>query len=177
MDRSDILDRIAEVLAGARSQPLGVAGLMIESEIAAGRQIIQPGDAEPFLFLADDWVYPAVVSYSGRDVWITAILAKHPGRGAFRRLIGNIQGAGLRPVVVEPIGQMMPAILKRWGWRGRRVGSGIDQTSEWRPSSSLAPSDATALAPSKTGQDRDEHVNNPAKTQHVPPTCKGTDHV
>jgi hypothetical protein len=133
VNRSRVVDMLADTLARASHHPLGVAGLMIMSEIEAGRRCVQPGDAEPFDFPKNDWHFPAVVSLDGAEVRIIAILANEPGSGAFSRLIRNIRAAGLSPVVVEPVGLAMPAILKRWGWRGRRAGFGMDVTWEWRP--------------------------------------------
>lgn len=133
MDRADIVERLAKSIAGAERHPLGIAGLMIESEVAAGRKPVQPGATVPFDFPADDWVSPAVVSIDGDEVRIIAILAQRIGGGSFRRLIDNIIAAGLRPVVVEPVGTIMPAIMKRWGWRGRRVGGGWESCVEFRP--------------------------------------------
>jgi hypothetical protein len=120
------------VLAG-QTHPLGMAGVMLAEEVAAGRKPIQPGATEPFVFSADDWEFPQVVSLDGREVRITAVLARRPGTGAFRRLLAAIQAAGLKPVVVEPVGVTMPAILARWGWRRTVVGHGFRRVEEWRP--------------------------------------------
>jgi hypothetical protein len=141
MDRAALVDRIADVLAGAQKHPLGVAGLMIVDEIKAGRAVVQPGCEWPFVIPAEDWTYPVVISHDGREVRIIAIHAAAPGNGAFRRLIDNIAAAGLSPVVVEPVGVVMPAIMKRWGWRGRVVGKGFNRFWEWRPSKALGRGD------------------------------------
>jgi hypothetical protein len=133
MDRASLIERIADTLAGAARHPLGVAGLMIQDEIKAGRAVMQPGSVWPFEFIEADWHFPAVVSHDGREVRIVAILALHPGNGAFRRLVDNITGAGLAPVVVEPVGVVMPAIMKRWKWRGSTRGVGENTVNEWRP--------------------------------------------
>jgi len=82
---------------------------------------------------AVDWVYPAVISHDGREAFIVAIRAKHPGSGAFRRLVDNITAAGLTPVVVCPLGATMPAILKRWRWCCTIQGPDGDKVEEWRP--------------------------------------------
>lgn len=151
MNRAAIIERLADHIAGVKSHPLGVAGFMIEDEIAAGRAVMQPGSVWPFDFPAEDWVFPAVVSHDGREVHIVAILAQEPGKGAFRRLIANIEGAGLSPVVVCPVGQTMPAILKRWRWKRRIVGRGFERVDEWRPpaerSAPLAAAEQRASAP------------------------------
>jgi hypothetical protein len=98
MNRSAIIERLADHIAGVTSHPLGVAGFMIEDQIAAGRAAMQPGSTWPFEIPEADWVFPCVISHDGREAWIVAILAKNPGNGAFRRLIDNIVAAGLRPV-------------------------------------------------------------------------------
>lgn len=137
MNRTELVNRIADTLAGAERHPLGVAGLMIMDQQAAGRRCVQPGDKEPFDFPAEDWHFPAVVSVADGEVRLIAIMATPPGNGALRRLIANIYAVGLKPVICEPVGVAMPAILRKWGWRRRTIGKGYDQTEEWRPASHL----------------------------------------
>lgn len=124
---------LADVIATGRRHPLGVAGIMIDAEIAAGRTPIQPGYSERFSFSSADWHTPAVVSLEGNEVRLVAILATNPGHGSLRRLVRAIENAGLRPVIVEPVGRVMPAILKRWGWKRRIKGAGEERLEEWRP--------------------------------------------
>lgn len=133
LNRAAMVDAIADMLIARRCHPLGMAGVMIDQEIAAGRQPIQPGATEPFDFPAADWTFPQVVSLDGREVRLVAILANAPGNGAFRRLIANIRAAGLAPVVIAPVGVVMPAIMERWGWRQTIIGSGWEVFDEWRP--------------------------------------------
>jgi hypothetical protein len=129
----DMIARLLDVLTSGARHPLGVAGIMIESEIAAGRTPIQPGYEGRFSFSATDWHFPAVVSFDGEEVRLIAILANTPGRGALRRLVAAITQAGLRPVIVEPVGPTMPAILARWGWGRKIKGVGEERLEEWRP--------------------------------------------
>jgi hypothetical protein len=124
---------LAAVLERRQDSPLGMAGVMMSNEVAAGRRLVQPGATTPFAFPADDWAFPQVVALDGAEVRIVAILARTPGRGAFRRLIDAICAAGFQPVVIEPIGVTMPAILARWGWRCTVRGEGFDRIEEWRP--------------------------------------------
>ncbi len=154
MERSALIDQIADILAGAAKHPLGVAGLMIMGEQKAGRRCVQPGDAAPFVFPAEDWCYPAVVSVADGEVRLIAILATPPGNGALRRLLANIRDAGLRPVICEPVGTIMPAILKRWRWKRRIVGDGMDRTEEWRPPPTSDPSGGATAR--QDGQDEGE---------------------
>lgn len=86
-----------------------------------------PVGSVPWLPLAD-WSRHAVVTRSRRRVRIVLISAREPGTGAFRRLISGIRAAGLKPVVVCPLGHM-EAILKRWGWKRRRANGDW----EWMP--------------------------------------------
>jgi hypothetical protein len=133
MDRADLANYVTNMLVGAQRHPLGMAGLMIESEINAGHQPVQPGCVSPFAFPLTDWPFPQVISLDGSEVRLVAIRASNPGSGALSRLIEAIQDAGLRPVIVAPVGSAMPAILRHWGWRWRVVGRGWEQVEEWRP--------------------------------------------
>lgn len=143
-----VADRLADVLASGRRHPLGVAGLLIASEIEAGRTPIQPGYEGAFALSADDWHYPAVVSLDGDEVRLVAILANRPGTGALRRLIDGIRQAGKRPVIVEPIGPTMPRILKRWGWVRSIRGDGEERMEEWRPRAAAEKARTAAESPS-----------------------------
>ncbi len=104
--------------------------IMRMDEQDAGYTVVLPGD-QPW-FVADDWQGSDVVSMNGNEVRIVAILAKHPGTGAFRRMVDGIVSAGLVPTVIEPFEQMQ-SILRRWGWRGRVQGKGINRCAIWRP--------------------------------------------
>ena len=109
---------------------IGPIEAMCEDERAAGFTPVKPGDV-PW-FSADDWPDDVVVSVKDREVRIVAIKAKERGKGALRRLIGAISYAGLTPIIVEPMFDM-PAILKRWAWSKRVVGSGFQTEEQWRP--------------------------------------------
>lgn len=127
------VELIRAQLAKGEAHPLGMAGVMLQHEVDAGRRLVQPGTREPFAFSAEDWDFPQVVTYDGREVRICLINARDPGHGAFRRLVDAIQAAGLTPVVVAPVGETMPAIMKRWRWKRRRVGRGWAREEQWRP--------------------------------------------
>lgn len=133
-NRSALLDLIADMIAGARRHPLGVAGLMLADEAKAGRRPVQPGEPAPFDFPAEDWPFPQVVSIDGDEVRLIAIRAAVERSGALKRLVASIRAAGLTPVIVAPVGVAMPAILRRWGWVGTVKGDGWEQVDEWRPS-------------------------------------------
>lgn len=125
MTRISMIEAIADTLVASKGHPLGIAGIMLDNEYAAGA-VSYPTDPA-------DWVQPAVVVRRGDDVRIVAVLARHPGSGALGRLITRIKSEGLRPVIVEPVGTVMPAILKRYGWKRRVIGRGFERTEEWSP--------------------------------------------
>ncbi len=110
---------------------IGPVAAMREDEEAAGFTLLTPGD-RPW-FLRVDWPDNAIVSTDGKSVRIVAIIAQRPGTGAFRRMVDGIRADGLTPIVVEPIGTTMPAILKRWGWKRKRVGRGFQAHDTWQP--------------------------------------------
>lgn len=121
-----MIDRLAEALESGA----GVHGLMRADETAAGRRVVVPGEV---LWLpAEDWDPTVVVSIDGKRVRLVAILAKDPGKGAFRRLVTAIQAAGLEPTVVCPTTEMR-ATLKRWGWRRRDIGRDWNHEELWYP--------------------------------------------
>lgn len=123
MNRADLVNRIADQIASARDHLGGIVGIMLDAEIAAGGVPYDPGP---------DWV-PGVVVRRDAEVRLVAILAKQPGSGALKRLVARIQAEGLTPVIIEPTGLVMPAILKRWNWRRTVRGRGWERVEEWRP--------------------------------------------
>ena len=110
------IERLAQRLA---TKP--IHEIMRDDERAAGYRVIFPGEFSWFPLL--DWCNTCVVSINDRDVRLVAIRASRPRAGAFRRLISGIKTAGLRPVVVSPIGDAMPAIMKKWRWKRRTIGT------------------------------------------------------
>ena len=115
-------------LVAQRAMGLDMTAIMRSDEIKAGRRIVKPGD-EPWLPL-EDWHPGVVVSMEGDTVRLIAIRARNPGTGAFRRLIAGIEAAGLRHCVLEPV-PAMEATLKRWGWKSRRHGMGVNAEERW----------------------------------------------
>ncbi len=103
---------------------------MRDNERAAGRTVVVPGSV-PWLS-ADDWDPTVVVSREGNRVRLVAILALNPGRGALKRTVAGIQEVGLEPCIVEPTRELQET-LRRWGWRSRRVGSGMESETIWYP--------------------------------------------
>ncbi len=119
--------QFGEIL-NAMSMGVAIHDLMRSNERKAGYRVVVPGDV-PWLS-REDWDNTVVVSIDKNRVRLVAILARNPGSGAFRRTIDGIRSAKLIPVVVEPTLEMQ-ATLKRWGWRGRRVGNGTDVQTVW----------------------------------------------
>lgn len=115
-----------------RMTTIGIPQGMREDEEAKGHKVIMPGDV-PWFF-KEDWLEDCVVSLDGSKVRIILVIAKNQGNGSFSRLTAEIIKAGLLPVVIAPIGQIMPSILERWGWRERVVGSNFSDTeNQWFP--------------------------------------------
>lgn len=104
---------------------------MWDAEIAAGRRVLLAG-LSPILPICD-WEPTSVVSQESDEVRLILLHAKRIGGGAFKRALAAIREAGLRPVVVGPIGPIMPAMMKRWGWVETIIGEGWDAQDEWRP--------------------------------------------
>ena len=51
----------------------------------------------------------------GNRVLVSFIMARSPGKGYFRELVGKIEATGLRVAIPTPMAQM-EAILSRWGF-------------------------------------------------------------
>lgn len=115
------------------SHPRGVIGRMSDLEEAKGFRLIPWGASEPIPFTEFEW-HDGVLSIddSRKEVRIVAVAAQRPGFGAFRRLLSAIDRAGYRPVVVEPIGPQMIAILAQYRWRRTLVEHENEVVEEWR---------------------------------------------
>lgn len=109
---------------------IGPSEALREDERAMGFEPMKPGDVS--WFSADDWSEGDIVSICGNEVRIVALKATRPGTGALSRLVTSIIRSGRHPIIVEPL-FFMPEILKRWGWRSRIVGSGIQRHEVWEP--------------------------------------------
>ncbi len=125
-----------------RALRLGPSTAMREDEKALGFTPILAGD-HPW-FPLEDWSLTDVVSIKGDCVRIVAIRAWYPKSGAFSRMITRIAKAGLRPIVVEPMLNDMPEILKRWGWSSKVIGDGFERQELWEPSAEWLASRASA---------------------------------
>lgn len=130
---SALHDDMAAELIRLLTHPEGAFGRMKDCEAENGYSVIPAGATFPIVFSADDWRKNSLVSLHGREVRIVAITALTQGNGALRRLINNITAANLTPVVVEPMGETMPAILRKWKWIRSDAGIGWFHEEQWRP--------------------------------------------
>jgi len=107
-----------------------MGALMLEAEAAEGRTPIWPRN-KPAWLDAEDWEPWPVLAIEGDELHIVAISSTR--RGSLKRLIEGAATAGLSPVIVCPIGPIMPAILERWNWKRTLRGRGAEVREEWRP--------------------------------------------
>lgn len=124
------IEKLAERI---ESNPLGIAGVMMDDELAAGATLVRVGDVVPFAVPADDWEENCVISVLGLEARLVALLALRPGTGSLHRLVARINATKLIPVVVQPMGETMLAILRKWGWHRSVRGTGFTSVEEWRP--------------------------------------------
>jgi hypothetical protein len=119
---------IAKVIADLMSG-ISPSEMMKRDERNAGRIVLEFGD-RPW-FDAADWRDGAVVSvdHVNREARIVAVWARKPRHGALRKLIAGIRLEGMTTVVVEPMFNDMPSILRKWGWVRSRRGD----EEQWRP--------------------------------------------
>ena len=132
MNKAHMLDAVLQIKRG-QQHPAGMLGVMLEDEIAAGNRPVYVGATEPFPVPAGEWNGAVISLTPDRKCRIVLVDAKRPGRGAFSRLVGAIRAAGYMPAVIEPVGNDMPAIMRKWGWKGRRIGSGWESYAEFTP--------------------------------------------
>src|SRR5262249_20061200 len=121
----------------------------------------------------EDWANH-VISRRGNYVRLVLLDAAEPGQGAFTRLIDGILDAGLKPVVVEPLFETMPAIMQKWGWV-KQIKHGEERwqppAKTWRETQMLAlfqpctvtygdkPSRGMSIPCGKCGREEKHHVN------------------
>ena len=132
-DLDEHFAKIIDKFFAATDHPDGPSGRIRDLERGHGHTIIPVGVWLPFMFPASDWQPDCVVSRDGDDIRLIIINARNPGNGAFKRLIRNIQNAHLVPVVCAPIGDVMPFLMRKWGWRMTISGKGFERCEEWRP--------------------------------------------
>ena len=80
----------------------------------------------------DDWDQWTIVSQDAKRIRLVALSARHPGNGAFTRLIDKIMREGLVPVVVEPNERLAEWCRKHW-YRKRNCGHGALRHEVWYP--------------------------------------------
>jgi hypothetical protein len=122
---------LAELEAMLNDPSYDPVAAIVAGEQANGFLVIRPGDA-PW-FLASDWMPDSVASISGTLVRLVLLSAHKPGTGAFTRMINGARLDGYRPTVIDPTPEFA-AMLKRRGWRGKRVGHDFEtRETVWRP--------------------------------------------
>jgi uncharacterized NAD-dependent epimerase/dehydratase family protein len=126
MNAQELIDAVMATLDSGKSMDQ----VLIAHEAARGFVVIRPGEVE-WLPLTD-WEPLTIVSQKGHVVRLIAIWARNPGTGAFRRLCENIKRDGSIPHVVAPMRDMQDR-LKKWGWRRRTKGMGLDRQEWWTP--------------------------------------------
>lgn len=125
-----IIDTVMQMF----DHPRGPGGVLEDAEREKGGKLVPIGAYEPFEVSEFDWMQPHLISVRDGEAFIVAIKARHRGEGAFSHLIRGIRRAGLTPVVVAPIGDIMPAIMKKWGWVQTVIGGDFEtRRDEWRP--------------------------------------------
>jgi len=133
MDATQLAAEIHRII----NHPRGVIGRMSDLEYEKGYGIIPygaTGATEPIPFSKEDWHDGVITFDEGRkEIRIVAVYARQQQRGALTRLIEVIRQAGYRPVVIEPIGHIMPAIIRHWGWHCTVVKHDNEAVHEWRP--------------------------------------------
>jgi len=125
------LDQIVDELERAFAHPLGPIGRMYEEEAKIGALPLT-GELLAAIMPAAEWER-GVITRQGDEIRLVAILAKQPGNGAFKRMLAAIKAAGLRPVIVSPVGPVMPTLMRKWRWRRTIVGLDFGRYEEWRP--------------------------------------------
>lgn len=112
--------------------PLSQMGAhMLACELRDGREPVTPNACPDWVNISDWHPWP-VLAISNGELHIIAVNSIR--KGALRRLIVGAATAGLSPVIVEPMGRTMPAIMAKWGWICTTLGEGWQQREEWRPS-------------------------------------------
>jgi hypothetical protein len=104
---------------------------MLECERRDGRSPITPDNCPAWINTADWRPWP-VLSIANGELHIVAVNAAVEGQGALKRLIAGAIANDLTPVIVEPMGATMPAILRKWGWSCTVSGGGWNAREEWR---------------------------------------------
>ena len=80
----------------------------------------------------NDWDRWTIISQDNKRVRLVALQAKHPGHGAFTRLIDGIFKSGLIPVLVEP-NQILIDWCRRNQFRKRTIGRKEFRHDVWYP--------------------------------------------
>lgn len=103
------------VFRDVTEHPDGVVGVMCDDQVRMGRTIVPTGSVTPFAVPREDW-RETVISVAGKVAFLVLVEARTKRQGALRRLVAAVKDAGMCPVICEPIGLEMPAVLSHWSW-------------------------------------------------------------
>src|SRR3990167_4889706 len=85
--------------------------MMLVDEEERGRKAVWPHHKRlPKWLILEDWNGWPILSYDKHELHIVAVWSAR--KGALRRLIDGAAKSGLSPVIVCPVGPIMPVILK-----------------------------------------------------------------
>lgn len=142
LDETEIEKMLLFMKRLARLGPVAVA---VEMEENRGHRVVRPGDRD-WLPKAD-WCDETICSISGPLARLVLLVARHPRKGAFTRLLAAVRAAGLYPVVASPTGSF-EAYLVASGWRQEIVGTGFLRDDLWHPPEAHSPGHEAALTAS-----------------------------
>lgn len=95
-----------------------------------GYTLIEPGDGTYKSFTLGNFSPASFLARKGDVVHVPLIAAVTPRRGAFRKLVTDIQADGCDMAVIAPLGAMME-ILQHWGYAPKRRLIAGDVTDVW----------------------------------------------
>lgn len=127
----EVIETATKVITAAEANPDGHFGVMRDMEKDIGAVVVPVGSTKPFPVPSVDWNQETLITVLGVKARIVVASANFPRSGALSRLVHNIKAAGLIPVIVSPVGPIMPAILKHWGWTRAKIGEGETVAEEW----------------------------------------------
>ena len=128
MSESALLAELHAMLNDPNYDPIA---MIVEGERKRGFRIVRPGEAA--WFQIGDWKPESVASVDGNTVRLVLIEAWNQSTGVFTHTVDAILRAGYHPTVIDPTPEFA-AMLKRRGWRGKRVGHDFEtRETVWRP--------------------------------------------
>ena len=128
MSEAALLAELEAMLNDPNYDPVAA---IVEGEKQRGFRVIRPGDES--WFRARDWKPESVASIDEGTVRLVLLDCHNSNSGTFTNTVIDIQNAGYKPAVIDPTPEFA-AMLKRRGWRGKRVGHNFETFERiWRP--------------------------------------------